>query len=240
MIKVKLTENYGGFYIEGTYDDFNELYDSIYEIIGGEELANIIEEDMRLHILGFQYDLRHAYQGSRNIIAIPNNLSDDQKECFGIKKSVREDVLYGFNYLVTDLILDIILIKNFIKKNPSVPNGFNTSYNVVTTFYSKVVDSLGAILTEVQLKKLKKLLITSSIGPTGYLRQWFTRININYINMSKTKRKKEIIHVLKKICEWYNYDEYDYIKKIVYQYASEHKYVVTDIEIDDYPDNIVW
>ena len=29
MIKVKLTSNYTGFNIEGTFDDFYELYDNI-------------------------------------------------------------------------------------------------------------------------------------------------------------------------------------------------------------------
>lgn len=53
MIKVKLTENYTGFNIEGTYYDFNELYDSIFNVVGYEEGKDKLEENMRLHILGF-------------------------------------------------------------------------------------------------------------------------------------------------------------------------------------------
>ena len=53
MIKVKLTENYTGFNIEGTCYDFNELYDSIFNVVGYEEGKDKLEENMRLHILGF-------------------------------------------------------------------------------------------------------------------------------------------------------------------------------------------
>ena len=53
MIKVKLTQNYTGFNIEGTFDDLYELYDNIDYFLGLEECEDVFEEDMRLHILGF-------------------------------------------------------------------------------------------------------------------------------------------------------------------------------------------
>ena len=53
MIKVKLTQNYTGFNIEGTFDDLYELYDNIDYFLGLEECGDIFEEDMRLHILDF-------------------------------------------------------------------------------------------------------------------------------------------------------------------------------------------
>ena len=50
MIKIKLTPNYTGFNIEGTFDDFYELYDNIDYFLGVEECKAALEEDMRLHI----------------------------------------------------------------------------------------------------------------------------------------------------------------------------------------------
>ncbi len=115
MIKVKLTQNYTGFNIEGTFDDFYELYDNISYFLGIEECENVFEEDMRLHILGFLYDLRHAYQGSRNIKAVDNGLSDEQKEYYGISKSIKKDILYDFDYVVPELLTDVLLFKHFAK-----------------------------------------------------------------------------------------------------------------------------
>lgn len=37
MIRVKLTENYTGFNIQGTFDDFYELYAAISHFIGFEK-----------------------------------------------------------------------------------------------------------------------------------------------------------------------------------------------------------
>ena len=51
MIRVKLTENYLGFNIQGTYDDFYELYDAICYFIGFEKSEDKTEDDMRVHIL---------------------------------------------------------------------------------------------------------------------------------------------------------------------------------------------
>ena len=171
MIKVKLTPNYTGFNIEGTFDDFYELYDNISYFLGIEECENIFEEDMRLHILGFLYDLRHAYQGARNIKSVENGLSDEQKEYYGITKSTKKDILYDFDYVVTELLTDILLFKHFAKSKNKKLSEYDTNYNSVMTFYSKVIDALQEILTENQVKRAKKRLSESSISERYWLKQ---------------------------------------------------------------------
>lgn len=240
MIKVKLTQNYTGFNIEGTFDDFYELYDSISYFLGIEECSDIFEEDMRLYVLGFLYDLRHAYQGSRNIKSVDNELSDEQKEYYGISKSVKKDILYDFNYLVTELITDILLFKHFAKNKTKKISEYDTNYNNVMTFYSKIIDSLQEILTENQVKKLKKMLSESAISERYWLKQWFMIISIDYLEMTKKKRQREMMHIIGMICDSYLYDEYYKIKKEVEQYAEENNMLVTDIEYGEYPDSIEW
>lgn len=241
MIKVKLTENYTGFNIEGTFDDFYELYDNIDSFLPIEESNNFLEEEMRLHVLGFLYDLRHAYQGARYVKAVDNGLSDDQKEWCGIKKSVKQDILYSFDYVVPELILDILIFKHFAYKDKKIISEYDVNYNSVMTFYSEVIDSLSLIVTEAQLKKIKRLLSDSNISKKYFLRQWFENISKKYINMTKKKRQKEIMHVIDSTCNWYNYDEYDLIKKSVEKCAKEHNVPVTEIEYGEkYPREIKW
>ncbi len=240
MIRVKLTENYTGFNIEGTFDDFNELYDSIYYFLGWEECPNLLEEDMRLHILAFLYDLRHAYQGSRNVKAVDNWLSDEVKEYYGIKKGVKQDILYDFNYLLPELLLDITIFKHFAIKTGKDINNYNTDYNVVMTFYSKIINSLSEILTPIQLKKAKNLLASSTMSEKFFLRQWFMVVSETYINMTKTKRKKELMHTLDAICNYYLYDGYDKVRKEILKYAKEHDCKITEVEYGDFPVDITW
>lgn len=240
MIKVKLTQNYTGFNIEGTFDDFYELYDNIDYFLGFEECGNIFEEDMRLHILGFLYELRHAYQGSRNIKAIDNDLSDEQKEYYGISKSIKKDILYDFDYVVPELLTDILLFKYFVKSKNKKISEYDTNYNSVMSFYSKVIDALQEILTENQVKRVKKRLSESPISERYWLKQWFMTVSIDYLKMTKNKRKREMMHIIESLCDSYLYDEYHEIKNEVEQYAKENNINETEIEYGDYPEEIEW
>ena len=240
MIKVKLTQNYTGFNIEGTFDDFYELYDNIDYFLGIEECEDIFEEDMRLHILGFLYDLRHAYQGSRNIKAVDNGLNDEQKEYYGISKSIKNDILYDFDYVVPELLTDILLFKHFAKSKTKKMNEYDTNYNSVMTFYSKVIDALQEILTENQVKRVRKRLSESPISERYWLKQWFMIVSIDYLKMTKNKRKREMMHIIESLCDSYLYDEYHEIKKEVEQYAKENNIIETEIEYGEYPKEIEW
>ncbi len=240
MIKVKLTQNYTGFNIEGTFDDFYELYDNISYFLGIEECENVFEEDMRLHILGFLYDLRHAYQGSRNIKAVDNGLSDEQKEYYGISKSIKKDILYDFDYVVPELLTDVLLFKHFSKSKTKKMSEYDTNYNSVITFYSKVIEALKEILTENQVKKVKKILSESVITERNWLKQWFMIVSIDYLKMTKKKRQKEMMHIIESICNSYLYDDYYRIKKEVEQYAKEHNINENEIEYGEYPEEIDW
>ena len=240
MIKVKLTQNYTGFNIEGTFDDLYELYDNIDYFLGLEECEDIFEEDMRLHILGFLYDLRHAYQGARNIKAVDNVLNDEQKEYYGIAKSVKKDILYDFNYVVPELLTDILIFKHFAKGTNNKLSEYDTNYNGVMTFYSKVIDALKEILTEKQVKKVKKLFSESSISERYWLRQWFMMVCIDYLKMTKNKRQKEMMHIITSICESYLYNEYNEIKNEVKEYAKENNIIETEVEYGEYPEEVEW
>ena len=217
-----------------------ELYDNISYFLGIEECENIFEEDMRLHILGFLYDLRHAYQGSRNIKAVENGLSDEQKEYYGITKSTKKDILYDFDYVVPELLTDILLFKHFAKSKNKKLNEYDTNYNSVMTFYSKAIDALQEILTENQVKRAKKRLSESSISERYWLKQWFMIVSIDYLKMTKNKRKREMMHIIESLCDSYLYDEYHQIKNEVEQYAKENNIIETEIEYGEYPEEIEW
>lgn len=210
MLKVELTENYGGFSIYGDYEDLNNLYDSINYLIKGEAL-NIGEYAMQNHVYGFLYDVRHAYQGQRGVKLIDNSLNNSTREWFDIKKKdvTDKNVYYYFNYVLTELILDMVLIKYFIKKvNKKENDIYNPYINMVNYFYSLVFNALQEILTEARLKKVKKGLLNSVAGDTFFIPQWFEIITIDYMKMDKKKREKEIMHTLDAIYNYIDYEEY--------------------------------
>ena len=93
-----------------------------------------------------------------------NRKNDEQKEYYGISKSIKKDILYDFNYVVPELLTDILLFKHFAKSKNKKMSEYDTNYNSVITFYSKVIDALQEILTENQVKRVRKTLAESPIS----------------------------------------------------------------------------
>ncbi len=79
MLKVNLTENYGGFNITGSYEDLDFLYDAINYVIKREPDSEN-DELMQNHLYGFLYEVRHAYQGDRDILFEKEELDDYAKK----------------------------------------------------------------------------------------------------------------------------------------------------------------
>ena len=77
MITIKTTPNFYGISLQGDYLDLNELYDSISRYL---ELYMKNNEFYPYHeyeyLLSLNYDIRHAYMGTRNVEIKENNASD--------------------------------------------------------------------------------------------------------------------------------------------------------------------
>ena len=242
MLKAELTENYAGFTIYGDFDDLNLLYDSINHLIVGET-SNIGEYMMQGHLYGFLYDVRHAYQGDREAILISNFMSDNSRQWFGFKKKEITDknVCYCFNYLLPDLILDMILIKHFISKVDKKDNNeYNPYVNMVNFFYSLVLHALGEFLTERRFNKVKKSLLEAHMYTNAFIPQWFEIISIDYAKMTKSQREKELMHIIDYICNYIDYEDYYAMKKRMEKICEEEKCTLDDIHYDDYPKEIDW
>ncbi len=242
MLKTKLTENYTGITITGDYDELNTLYDTINNIIRRDS-GSYKESIMQNHLYGFLYDVRHGYQGDREIELINNGLDEYKRDCFDIKKEEATDnnLYYSFNVLLPDLILDMILIKFFINKYSKKLNDiYDENIHYVNYFYSIVLNSLLEVITINQLNKIRRSLTNAFIDDKIFIPQWGNEIDIDYILMSKTKRKKEIMHILDKIINYRNYDEFFAMKKNVEKYAKENNIHLQDVYYRKFPNDIKW
>ena len=231
MIKIKMTKNFTGFEIIGSYEDFNELYDNIMLAIGPEcEHENI--EDARLHVLSFLYDLRHAYKGYKNIIVMDTSLDKETKKIRQIKEKVDYEVLYSFYYLVPDALMDILIIKYFVSINrEGIIDEFDQCRNTIRLFQSKLIDALNAMLTKEQMIKVEQELNDSMI------------LIEDFIYTTKTKRKNMFMDVLDKVCNYFNYPEFTNFKSEIESLAKEHNIPVNEVRgpFNDYDlDDIKW
>ena len=242
MLKVKLTENYTGITISGDYDDFDYLYDSFYYLIKGEP-KSIEENTMQNHLYGFLYELRHAYQGQREAILNDNALCDSSRQWLKLKKKDVTDnnVYYCFNYILPDLLHDMVLIKYFIRNiDKKESDYYNQHINIVNFFYSLILNRLSEILTPIRFNKLKKGMLESVICDTVYCPQWFEMISCDYINSNKQKRVKNFINMAMAIYDFWDYDDYIEFKKEMEKICKEKNCTFDDFHYGNYPEEIEW
>ena len=242
MLKVELTENYAGVTICGDYNDLDNLYDSIHYFIK-EEPNSLGEYIMQNHIYGFLYDVRHAYQGDREARLIDNYLQEDKRQWLGLKKKdiTEHNMYFSFNYLLPDIFLDMILIKNFMRNiDKKVNDIYNPYINMVNYFYSLVLHSLENMLTEIKFNKIKKGIMNAFTYDKLFIPQWFEIIAIDYAKMNKKQREKGFMHIMDEIYNYMNYEDYYNMKKELEKLCEEKNCSLDDLHYDDYPEEIEW
>lgn len=242
MLKVELTKNYAGVTIYGDYNDLNFLYDSINYLIHDDPIS-IEEYMMQNHLYAFLYDVRHAYQGQREAVLVNNDLDDSTREWFHFKKKdiTDKNICFCFNYLLPDLILDMVLIKYFIKKvDKKVNDVYNPYINMVNYFYSLVLHSLENMLTEIKFNKVKRGLLESFVTDSIFIPQWFEIISTDYAHMTKNQREKEFMHIMDAIYNYGDYEDYLKMKMDIEKLCKEKKYSLNDLHYENYPEKIEW
>lgn len=129
----------------------------------------------------------------------------------GIKKKDATDknIYYSFNYLLPDIFLDMILIKSFIIKLDRKENDiYNSNLNMVNYFYSLVLNSLKNFLTEIKFNKIKRGMMNAFTYEKIFIPQWFEIISIDYAKMTKKEREKKFMHIMNKIYDYMDYEDY--------------------------------
>lgn len=242
MIKVEFTKNYTGVNITGDYEELDFLYDSIHYFIKNEP-KNLMEEAMQNNLFGFIYDVRHCYQGDRDFKIVNNELRKEVREYRKIsKKEITDNNLYySFNYVLTDLFTDMVLIKYFmmnISKNEN--NDYNPYLNNVKLFYSHIFNLMDKVLSPAKMKKMEKGMIDTIISDKLFFPQWFDVITCDYLKQSKEKRIKELFKILDAIYNYGNYIDYSEMKIEVEKYCKKNKCLLTDAIMCEYPKEIEW
>lgn len=169
-------------------------------------------------------------------------MNEHIRERFEVQKKVEDvNAYYYFNYPLVDLVLDMLLIKHFINFNISKKENheYNKDLNLVKYFYSLVLNSLKEILTPNRWDRIRKDIQKEKIIEKVFIPQWFEKILLDYIKMSKSKRQREIMHVLDEIIHYLDYDEYDLMLLDLEKISKEKNRSIDDFHYD-FPEKVEW
>ncbi len=248
MLDIRVTKNYGGIEVKGDYADFEQLYNSIFKIIGnGEDYPKL--EKLRIQILAFCYDLRHAKQGNREIELVENNMNYEIMKWNSIIAPIN-NVYYKFKYILTQSIFVVYALNIFIdnykykkyKSSYYTKVVYDEAVNIVQEFQSKVINAIIQILSEKNKKIFLKLFYDREFGTNRLVHQYLELIDCRYLAKNKEERLKGLVNITKRIIKYWEYQEYIDLEEVLIEYAKENNCDIDDITIDgtEYPEKIDW
>jgi hypothetical protein len=252
MLIVEMTPNLLGIKIAGDYDDLNELYDAIWALTIAD---SDFPEDKRLRgtadelamstrLLSLCYDIRHAYQGDRNVELKDNGLNEWTAECLGIDTNLKSvvfsvEVLYP-EAMYEALILNYLMAKrtnhmlesNAVDMRDEWPGEslLDEPMAIVRAYLAKLLAAVGKQATKGRFERIKKGMKNYQYAAAMY-EQWVDVINNDFAGMTKRRRAEELSVVVRDITECYKHDQYLDMKADIDRAAEKHGCHRSEIQI---------
>ncbi|EIW20392.1 MULTISPECIES: DUF6904 family protein [Pelosinus] len=239
MIFVKHTPNHAGVAIYGDCLDFEELYGALHDVVGKEN-QYVAYQGVRIRVLGFCYELRHALMGNREFEFVENGMDENRmKELAMI--TPKKNIYIGTHILWPEILFVIMCLSDFIllrqKKNKYPEWDANTA--AVHKFQAAVVECLKQVVTEASYKRILNMITHDYTWFYGYTIQYIDILNGKFLAMNKEKRLKSVAIIAKRIAE--PDDEYREVREEVLEEALKYNCPADEIQYDwDYPENIQW
>ncbi|SFM17558.1 DUF6904 family protein [Pelosinus propionicus] len=239
MIFVKHTPNHAGVAIYGDYLDIEELYNTLHDVVGKENEYTSYQ-GVRMRVLGFCYELRHALMGNREFEYVDNGMDENRmKELAMI--TPKKNIYVGTHVLWPEMLFIIMCLSDFIllrQKKIKYPE-WDANTAAVHKFQAAVGECLKQVVTETSYKRILNMITHDYTWFYGYTIQYIDILNGKFLAMSKEKRLKSIATIAKRIAEIG--DEYRAVREEVLEESLNYNCPVDEIQYDwDYPDNIQW
>lgn len=256
MLVIKNTENLVGVSISGDFDDLYNLVDAFHKITikeYSEKHPSYI--DISTRVLGLCYDVRHAYQGDRNVELVDNNMIDEKMKWHSVITS-KKNVYYKCDYFYPEMFFVMIALNDLVKlrmrelsKSKHIYKSamdksviWDDTIATIRIFQAEFVKCVKETFTETSFKKWLNLMNGDFYCMEQIAGQYVDMLNIKYINMTKEKRLKNLLSMAKRIAEFNMDDEHKEIKQVVSQAAKKHGCPEGEIRLKgiDYPEEILW
>lgn len=256
MISIKNTENLTGVNISG---DFNDLYNLVeaFHAITIDEFSEKHQSyiGMSTRVLGLCYDVRHAYQGDREVELVDNNMNEDKMKWHSII-APKSNVYYSCNYLYPEMffvmlalnelvklrIRDLTKAKYIYKEAMDKKVIWDETVAIIRLFQAEFMKCVKGTFTETTFSRWMNVMNSDYISIEDIAGQYVDLLNIKYINMTKEKRLKSLSTISKKIAEFRHDNDHKEIKEVITEAARERGCVPGSIRLQglEYPEDIVW
>jgi len=260
MITGKPTEHLTGVTLEGEFEDFYELVDSIYRMTRLEEDYDDPYWSVKNRLLGISYEIRHAYQGDRTVKMVDNWVNEDLMRRHDMvlpKKSVHYAVEVLFPealfvaFAVPELCEDSVKYygarprkrqeKDEGPKRP-VPDysDYIRDQANLGMLSSAILSAFAEVIGDASFERVMGLSKSYFTYFGHFLAQYVDRCNVEYIKAAQEKKPDKLKNIGRRFfnCP----DAYVRMRRDIEMGASEYGCSVHEMYDPrvKYPEEIVW
>lgn len=260
MIFAKPTEHLTGITLEGEFDDFYEIVDAIYRMTGDTECYDDPYLGVKNRLLGICYEIRHAYQGDRNVTLTENGVYKELMkqnsmilpqnnvhfsveilfpEAVFVALSVSELYTFGHkHYKFRGMKQD----ENSVFRAPCYSD-YVRDQALLDLLSATILQALADVIGGDELEKLLRYRTRSFDMDElflHYVTHYIDKCNIEYLKTAPEKRKDKLRNIAKRIVQ--KPASYQKMKRELEYAALEYDcsiYELCDPKLE-YPENIEW
>lgn len=255
MLQIEATKHLLGVTIQGDYNDLYDLVDSIYGICGFDERPESPYYGTKNLLLGLCYEVRHAYQGSREILTVENGMNEDIMRWKEVE-APPANVYFSTNIFFPEAIFLAIALPEIYPFSEKY-YGRHSKYKgkvyeprSLARFYrdranlevlgAAIWQALAGVLGEKAVEKL--LEERSELEPEHYISyiiEYIKRCNMELIRTETRDRKAKLQDIAEKIMR--KPESYDELEKRLTYWAEKYGRNIHQIHArEEYPEEIEW
>ncbi|MGN1382803.1 MAG: DUF6904 family protein [Eubacterium sp.] len=261
MISAKPTEHLTGVTIEGEFEDLYEMVESIYRMTGLEEDYDDCYWSVKNRLLGICYDIRHAFQGDRNVKLVDSGADDELVKWHSVDMP-RQNLHYSVEVLFPEALFVAFSVPELylpasvyygkrarrLQKKAEHPREFVYKYAdyvrdqaMLGMLSSVILSAFAEVIGDEAFEKVMRLR-EKSYGDEyeHYATQYVDKCNIEYLKTAPAKRKDKLRNIAKRLIQ--KPDSYRNLLSDLESASREYRCSIHELQDPEleYPENIVW
>jgi len=259
LITIKNTPNLTGVTISGDFYDLYDLVEAFHEITIDEYSEHAKKHrpyiDISIRVLGLCYDIRHAYQGDREVELVDNHMIEEKMKWHSVitpKSNVYYScncpypemffVMLALNALVELRIMDCVKTNDVYKGAMDGKVVWDETIATIRLFQAKFAECVKNTVPRGTFTRWQNLMNSEYMFIKDIAGQFIDVLNIRYINMTVEQRLKNLSTFARRIAKFRYDEEHNEIKNIVMKAAKEYNCDPCDIRLKeiDYPEDFEW
>ena len=257
MLHTKPTEHLTGITIQGDYNDFFELVESIYRITGLDDNRTSFYYGVKNRLLGICYDIRHAFMGDRDIVLEDNGMREDIMK-WHKQITPTQNVYYSVEVLFPEAIFVAASVPKMYVFSSAYygTKGKRTDMNVqlpqipysdyirdkanLDVLCAGIWQALGEVIGNEELEKIIHLMQSTDESFIYYATHYIDKCNIELLKTDVEKRKDKLRNIAKRIVK--KTQAYINMEADLRYWAKEYKTTIYELHDPkvEYPEDFEW